>query len=315
MRHKEDIMDLRKIYVFGEDEERLDSYLAKEMEEFSRTYIHKLIKRGLVFVNGKKAKPRYIVKEGDFIQIEIPTPKKIELIPENIPLDIIYEDKDIVIVNKPKNMVVHPAHGNYSKTLVNALLYHVDKLSSGTNPLRPGIVHRLDKDTSGLLMVAKNDEAHRILSKQLKEQIVKRTYIALVYGILDIKEAIINAPIGRDPIDRRRMVVIDKNSKEAITYYKVLEEFREYTLLEVSLQTGRTHQIRVHMNYIDHPIVGDLVYSNRENEFGIRTQLLHGRNLGFIHPSSGKYMEFEAEPPQDFEKIIKLLEERRRRTS
>ena len=308
-------MDLREIYVLGDYGERLDSYLAKELEEFSRTYIHKLIKKGLVFVNDKQAKSRYIVKEGDFIQIKIPTPRKIELIPENIPLDIIYEDEDIVIVNKPKNMVVHPAHGNYSKTLVNALLYHVDKLSSGTNPLRPGIIHRLDKDTSGLLMVAKNDEVHRILSKQLKEQIVKRTYIALVYGILDIKEATINAPIGRDPIDRRRMTVIDKNSKEAITYYKVLEEFGEYTLLEASLKTGRTHQIRVHMKYIGHPIVGDSVYSNKENEFGMETQLLHARSLGFFHPSSGEYMEFEAEPPQDFKKIIKLLEERRKRTS
>lgn len=308
-------MDLREIYVVGEDKERLDSYLAKELKEFSRTYIHKLIKEELVLVNGKQVKPRYMVKEGDFIQIELPRPKKIELIPENIPLDIIYEDEDIVIVNKPKNMVVHPAWRNYSGTLVNALLYHVDKLSSGTNPLRPGIIHRLDKDTSGLLMVAKNDEAHKILSKQLKEQTVKRIYIALVYGRLDIEEAIINAPIGRHPIDRKRMIVTDKNSKEAITYYRVLEEFQEYTLLEASLQTGRTHQIRVHMNYIEHPIVGDSVYSNRKNEFGTRTQLLHGRSLGFFHPSSGEYMEFEAEPPQDFKRIIKLLEERGRRTS
>ena len=308
-------MDLREIYVSGEDEERLDFYLAKELDQFSRTYIHRLIKKGLVLVNGKDAKPRYIVKEGDSIQVQIPSPEKIELVPENIPLDIIYQDKDIVIVNKPKNMIVHPASGNYSNTLVNALLYHIDKLSSGTSPLRPGIIHRLDKNTSGLVMVAKNDEAHRILSKQLKERIVKRTYIALVYGILDIKEATINAPIGRDPIDRRRMIVIAKNSKEAITYYKVLEEFREYTLLEVSLQTGRTHQIRVHMNYIEHPIVGDPIYSNRENEFDIKTQLLHGRNLGFFHPSTGEYMEFEAEPPGDFKYVIKLLGERRRRTS
>ena len=308
-------MDLREIYVVGENKERLDSYLAKELKEFSRTYIHKLIKEELVLVNGKQAKPRYMVKEGDFIQIELPLPKKIELIPEKIPLDIIYEDEDIVVVNKPKDMIVHPTSKNYSKTLVNALLYYIDKLSSGTNHLRPGIIHRLDKDTSGLLMVAKNDEAHKILSKQLKEQTVKRMYIALVYGRLDIEEAVINAPIGRHPIDRKRMIVTDKNSKEAITHYRVLEEFQEYSLLEASLQTGRTHQIRVHMNYIEHPIVGDPVYSNRKNEFGIRTQLLHGRSLGFFHPSSGEYMEFEVEPPQDFKRIIKLLEERRRRTS
>lgn len=305
-------MDLVEICVSKEDNQRLDLYISKELGEISRTYIHKLIKDGLVLVNGKQTKPRYLVKNGDLIQIKLPKQKKFEPAPENISIDIIYEDQDILIVNKPQGMVVHPAPGNYSKTLVNALLYHVDKLSSVNGIIRPGIVHRLDKDTSGLLIVAKNDKAHKILSEQLKVRNMKRIYMALVYGVLDVEEATINAPIGRHPVDRKRMTVIYKNSKEAITHYQILERFIEYSLIEASLQTGRTHQIRVHMAYIKHPIVGDPVYSNRKNEFGINTQLLHAKRLGFFHPRTGEYMEFEAEPPEDFKKVIELLRKRNR---
>jgi 23S rRNA pseudouridine1911/1915/1917 synthase len=308
MRFEEGIMDLLEIQVDKIENERLDLYLSKELTEMSRTYIHKLIEEGLVLVNGKKPKPRYLVKKGDFIQVELPEPKKLEL----VPLDIIYQDDDVLIVNKPKGMVVHPAPGNYSNTLVNALLYHVDNLSSVNGVIRPGIVHRLDKDTSGLLIVAKNDKAHRILSEQLKERSVKRVYMALVYGTLDKGKGIINAPIGRHPIDRKKMAVIYKNSKEAITEYKVLERFKDYSLIEASLHTGRTHQIRVHMAYINHPIVGDPVYSKGKNKFGIETQLLHARKLGFFHPRTGEYMEFEVEPPKDFEEIIELLRKRNR---
>lgn len=305
-------MELLEIYVGEDDNERLDLYLSKKIDKISRTHIHRLIKEGLILVNGKKVKPKYLVKYKDFIEIKLPKPKKIKIIPENIPLDIIYEDEDILIINKPKGMVVHPAQGNYSKTLVNALLYHVDKLSSISGDRRPGIVHRLDKDTSGLLIVAKDNKAHKILSKQLKTRTVKRLYTALVYGELDIKEAVINAPIGRHPVERKRMTVIYKNSKEAITHYKVLEEFKGYSLIEASLETGRTHQIRVHMAYIDHPIVGDPVYSNKENEFGLDAQLLHAGELGFFHPKTGEYMEFKVEPPEYFKKIIELLRKRNR---
>ena len=305
-------MNLVEIRVSKEANQRLDLYISKELDKISRTFIHKLIKDGLILVNGKQTKPRYLVKNGDIIQIQLPEPRKLELIPEDIPLDIIYEDQDILIINKPQGMVVHPAPGNYSKTLVNALLYHVDKLSSVNGAMRPGIVHRLDKDTSGLLIVAKNDKAHRILSEQLKMRNVKRIYIALVYGILNVEQATINAPIGRNPVDRKRMTVIYKNSKEAITHYQILERFKEYSLIEASLETGRTHQIRVHMAYINHPIVGDPVYSNRRNEFGIDTQLLHAKKLGFFHPRTKEYMEFEAEPPEDFKRVTEILRKRNR---
>lgn len=305
-------MEKYEIYVDSESNERLDSYVAKQIEGISRTYVHKLIKEGLILVNNKKIKPRYIVKYGDFIHIDLPEPKRIELNPENIPLNILYEDSDIVVVNKPKGMVVHPAPGNESGTLVNALLYQIDTLSSENKDSRPGIVHRLDKDTSGLLVVAKSNVAYRSLLEQFKKRTVKRRYVALVHGKLNIEKATINAPIGRNPVNRKTMAVIDENSKEAITHYKILQEFNEHTLLEITLETGRTHQIRVHMLYIKHPIVGDSVYSRKKNRFGIKTQLLHASNLGFIHPTSGEYIEFEAEVPEDFKEIIRLLEIRNR---
>lgn len=303
---------MQKIYVDNEYGERLDSYLAKKIENLSRTYINRSIKKGLIRVNEKVVKPRYNIKEGDIIQIELPSIKKAKITPENIPIDIIYEDEYIIIVNKPKGMIVHPVDGNYSGTLVNALLYYVGESSLSSSDIRPGIVHRLDKDTTGLLVVAKNDKAYDKLLQQFLDQTIERTYTTLVYGDLEIEEATIDAPIGRNPVNRTRMTVIDKNSKQAMTHYKVLERFQGYTLLEVSLKTGRTHQIRVHMEYIGHPIVGDPIYTNVKSEFNISTQLLHANRLAFYNPSNDRYMEFEAELPEDFKAVIKLLEKRRR---
>ena len=300
-------MGLIEIYVNEEDYERLDSYLSKELDEISRTYIQRLIKDNRVHVNGVIKKSSYIVKEGDNIILDLPEPKKLELIPENIPLDIMFEDQDIVVINKPQNMVVHPAPGNYTGTLVNALLYHVDSLSSINGVIRPGIVHRLDKDTSGLLVVAKNDFAHRELSKQLKERNVHREYIALVNGVMKHEMGTINEPIGRDPKNRKKMTVIYENSKDAITNYWVIDSFAKYTLVKVRLETGRTHQIRVHFSHIKHAVVGDPLYSNIKNEFGIDKQLLHARKLGFIHPRKNEYVEFECSIPDQFKKTLDEL--------
>lgn len=301
-------MNLIEIYVEEiEDNERLDAHLATHFNDMSRTYIQKLIKEGLVLVNGKVEKSKYLVEEMDHITINIPNPVHLEVIAENIPLNIIYEDEDIVIINKEQGMVVHPAPGNYTGTLVNALLYGIKNLSSINGVIRPGIIHRLDKDTSGIIMVAKNDESHKYLSEQLKNRNVKREYIAIVHGVLNKKDGVINAPIGRDPRDRKKMTVINTNSKEAITHYKVIEEFQKYSLLKANLETGRTHQIRVHMAYINHPIVGDGTYSNNSNKFNINKQLLHAIKLGFNHPRTKEYMEFETEIPENFNEVLKTL--------
>jgi len=300
-------MDLYELYVEDESGERLDSYIADQIEEVSRSYANKLIKEGLVLVNGDRKKPKYIVKRGDFIQISLPERKGLEPVAEDIPLNIVYEDNDIIVINKPKGMVVHPAPGSVSNTLVNALLNYTSNLSDINGEIRPGIVHRLDKDTTGLLVVAKNNEAHKKLVKQLNERTLKRIYIALVHGNVKNDEGNINAPIGRNPRNRLKMAVTSINGKEAITNYRVLERFNDYTLLELSLSTGRTHQIRVHLSYINHPVVGDPLYTNRKNEFGVKTQMLHARKLGLINPVSGEYMEFFAEPPEEFLKIIELL--------
>lgn len=262
-------------------------------------------------MNDRTVKPSYIVKKGDLIQIKKPTVKKIELIPENIPIEIIYEDKDIAVVNKPEDMIVHPVKDNYSGTLVNALLYHIGRSSLSNSDIRPGIVHRLDKDTTGLLVIAKNDRAYNRLSKQFMGRTVKRIYMALVHGELDIEKAVIDAPIARDPINRTRMKVVNKVGRRAITHYNVLERFNGYTLLEISLKTGRTHQIRVHMDYIGYPIVGDPIYANRTNNFNVSSQLLHAGKLGFSHPSNERYMEFEVGPHERFIRIIELLRKRR----
>lgn len=303
-------MGLMEFYVDEDDFERLDFYISKELDEISRTYIQRLIKDNRVKVNDLNKKSSYIVKEGDRINIDLPEPKKLELIPENIPLNIVYEDNDVVIINKPQGMVVHPAPGNYSGTLVNALLYKIDSLSSINGVIRPGIVHRLDKDTSGLLIVAKNDFAHRELSSQLKSRDVHREYIALVNGLLKNDCGRINEPIGRDPKNRKKMTVIHTNSKEAITNYSVIKRFSKYTLIKVNLETGRTHQIRVHFSYIKHSVVGDPLYSTGKNEFKIDKQLLHARKIGFIHPRTKVYMEFECQIPEQFDAIINNLEKK-----
>lgn len=310
MRFREVRMDLIEIYVDEDIDERLDYYISKILKDRSRTYINKLIKNKLVLVNGEVVKPRYIVKNGDLIQVKLPKEKNIEIIPENIPIDIIFEDRDILVINKPKGMVIHPTPNNTSGTLVNALLYYDKNISSVGEALRPGIVHRLDKDTSGIIVIAKNQKAYKNLIEQFKLRKVKRVYIALIYGQLDIKEATINAPIGRDPANRTKMTVIYENSKEAITDYKVLQEFTDYSLVELSLQTGRTHQIRVHMAYLGHPIVGDMIYSNKKDEFNLDSQLLHAKKIGFYHPRNKEYLEFEAEFPENFTNIIKILEKR-----
>lgn len=304
-------METIELYVKDDSIERLDAFIAKNLNELSRSYIQKLIKEQFIIVNDKPAKSSYMVKSGDQVKVNIPEPIKTEIIPEDLPLDIVYQDKDLLIINKAIGMVVHPAPGNYSKTLVNALLFHIDNLSSINGTIRPGIVHRLDKDTSGLLVIAKNDKTHRKLSEELKSRNIKRIYNVLVHGVVANDRGKINAPIGRHEKDRKKMSVTKKSSREAITYYKVLKRFNKYTFLEVQLETGRTHQIRVHMAYINHPVVGDPVYSKRKNEFAIDKQMLHAIKLGFVHPSTDKYMEFEIELPEYFKDINEILESKR----
>ncbi|WP_460049094.1 RluA family pseudouridine synthase [Thermoanaerobacter brockii] len=297
-----------KIVLQGEKEDegkRIDVFLAAELD-YTRSYIKKLIVDGLVFVNGKTVKPSYKVKENDEVVLNIPEAEKIDVLPENIPLDILYEDDDIIVINKPQGMVVHPAPGNYSGTLVNALLYHCKNLSGINGILRPGIVHRLDKDTSGVMVVAKNDKAHISLSNQIKERSVFKKYVAIVEGVIKDEEGKIEAPIGRHPVDRKKMAVIE-DGRYALTLYKVLERFKENTLVEAVIKTGRTHQIRVHMAYIGHPIVGDHVYGFKRQKFKLEGQALHSSVLGFMHPTKGVYMEFEAPLPEYFVRLIEIL--------
>ena len=283
---------------------RLDIYIAENFNELSRTMIKKLIESNNVLVNDKSEKVSYKVQANDNISIDVPETK---LKAQEIPLDIIYEDSDIIVVNKPKGMVVHPANGNPDGTLVNAILSICKNSLSGIGgELRPGIVHRLDKDTSGLIIVAKNDKAHINMSEQIKERNVKKTYIALVRGNVPEEEATINMPIGRSTKDRKKMAVT-KNGKQAITHFKVLKRYSKYTLLEIKIETGRTHQIRVHMAEIGYPVVGDAVYSNGKNEFGIEGQMLHAYKLEFMHPITNKHMELTAPLPQYFEEILKKL--------
>ena len=288
---------------------RLDAFVA-ENTEFSRTNAQRLIKENKIKINGNSAKESYKVKIGDLVEIEDEEPKEIELKAQDIPIDILYEDNDIIVVNKPKGMVVHPANGNPDGTLVNAVMAKCkDSLSGIGGEIRPGIVHRLDKDTSGAIIVAKNDKAHINLSEQIKNHEVEKTYIALVKGIVSENEATINMPISRSTKDRKKMAV-NKDGKNAITHFKVLERFDKYTLLEVKIETGRTHQIRVHLSYIGYPIVGDEVYSNGKNEWGIKGQCLHAKSLKFEHPITGKEMFIEAPMPEYFRNIIKDLESR-----
>ena len=289
---------------------RIDSYIVDKNINLSRTAIKRLLDEGKILVNGKKQKPSYKPEVGDIITIEIMKPKEVELKPQDIPIDIIYEDKDIIVVNKPKGMVVHPANGNPDGTLVNAILAKCkDSLSGIGGEIRPGIVHRLDKDTSGLLIIAKNDQAHINMSKQIQDRKVIKKYIALVKGVIGENTATIDMPIARSTKDRKKMAV-DPKGKEAITHYKVLQRYDKYTLLEIKIDTGRTHQIRVHMSYIGHPVVGDMQYSNGKNEFGIEGQMLHSRYLEFDHPITGKRLKLEAPLPEYFEQVLKELEGR-----
>lgn len=289
---------------------RIDSYIVDKNINLSRTAIKRLLDEGKILINGKKQKPSYKPEVGDIITIEIMKPKEVELKPQDIPIDIIYEDKDIIVVNKPKGMVVHPANGNPDGTLVNAILAKCkDSLSGIGGEIRPGIVHRLDKDTSGLLIIAKNDQAHINMSKQIQDRKVIKKYIALVKGVIGENTATIDMPIARSTKDRKKMAV-DPKGKEAITHYKVLQRYDKYTLLEIKIDTGRTHQIRVHMAYIGHPVVGDMQYSNGKNEFGIEGQMLHSKYLEFEHPITGKRLKLEAPLPEYFEQVLKELEGR-----
>ena len=289
---------------------RLDIYIAENFNELSRTMIKKLIESNNILVNDKSEKVSYKVQANDNISIDIPEAKETKLKAQEIPLDIIYEDSDIIVINKPKGMVVHPANGNPDGTLVNAILSICKNSLSGIGgELRPGIVHRLDKDTSGLIIVAKNDKAHINMSEQIKERNVKKTYIALVRGNVPEEEATINMPIGRSTKDRKKMAVT-KNGKQAITHFKVLKRYQGYTLLKVNIETGRTHQIRVHLSTIGYPIVGDGVYSNGKNEFNVDGQMLHAESIEFAHPITGKKMKIEAPLPEYFNNVLKLLENR-----
>lgn len=294
--------------------ERIDKFLSCRLEEVSRSYIQKLIKEGHVSVNGKPVKANYKLGADDEICLEIPEAKEPDILPEDIPLDILYEDQDILVVNKPKGMVVHPAAGHYSGTLVNALMYHcIDSLSGINGVMRPGIVHRIDMDTTGSLLVCKNDEAHRILAEQLKEHTIRREYHAIVYGNLKDDAGTIDAPIGRHPVDRKKMSINHKNGKRAVTHYEVLERFGNFTYIRCRLETGRTHQIRVHMASLHHPLLGDEVYgpSSKPPFSGLKGQVLHAKILGIHHPSTGEYMEFDAPLPQYF---VDLLQKLRRKS-
>lgn len=301
-----------KCFEVKNENKRIDTYLSENIRDTSRVTIQRLVINGKVLVNGKTVKSSYKVQAGDKIEVEEEVPVEISLKAQEIPLEIIYEDKDIIVVNKPKGMVVHPANGNPDGTLVNAIMAICkDSLSGIGGEIRPGIVHRLDKDTSGIIIVAKNDKAHIHLSEQIKDHKVKKTYIALVRGFVKENEATINMPIGRSEKDRKKMAVT-KKGKEAITHFKVLERYDKYTLLQVNIETGRTHQIRVHLSQIGYPIVGDEVYSNGKNEWNVKGQCLHAKSLEFTHPTTGEMKHLEAKLPEYFENILKDLENRKK---
>ena len=297
-------------YTPGEEILRIDRFLGSRLEQVSRSYIQKLVKDGAVLVNGKPVKSSYKVENGDRIRLEIPDAVEPEIEAEPMALDILYEDSDIILINKPKGMVVHPAAGHYSGTLVNGLMAHCKNELSGINGvMRPGIVHRIDMDTTGVLIVCKNDKAHNSIAEQLKVHSITRKYYAIVHGVLKADTGTVNAPIGRHPVDRKKMSINEKNGKEAVTHYRVLQRFRRFTFVECQLETGRTHQIRVHMASIGHPLLGDQVYGPAKVPFsGLQGQTLHAGVLGIIHPSTGEYMEFTAPLPAYFEAILKKLE-------
>ena len=291
-----------------ENSKRLDKFICDKIEELTRSSVQKLINDGNVKVNGEKKNKNYICRSGDILNITIPEPSLIDVLPQNIPIDIMYEDDSLLIVNKSKGMVVHPAPGNYTGTLVNALLYHCGESLSGINGvIRPGIVHRIDKDTSGLLVVAKNDSSHKILVEKIKAHDFKREYEAVVYGNVKEDSGIIDEPIGRHSIDRKKMTVTHKNSKNAITYYNVINRYDGFTHIKLNLKTGRTHQIRVHMAYIGHPLAGDAVYGPKKVIKSLNGQCLHARTLGFVHPHSNNYMEFSSDLPDYFKYFLNQL--------
>lgn len=299
-------MEIITLPVLNPNNLRIDKYISENAENISRSYAAELCADGRVTVSGKKADKKYKPQDGEVIEIELPEPESLDLVPENIPLDIVYEDSDVIVVNKPQGMVVHPAAGNPNGTLVNALLYHCgDNLSAINGVIRPGIVHRIDKDTAGLLVAAKNNEAHLELSRQLKERKASRRYYALVNGRVT-EDGTVNKPIARHPKDRKKMAVV-QGGREAITHYRVLENFNGYTLLECILETGRTHQIRVHMASIGHSLVGDRAYGISKEKIKTDGQLLFAKTIGFDHPKTGEYMEFSADLPEYFEEILNKL--------
>ena len=299
---------LQRLTVSPEDAGvRIDKYLAEQLPDITRSYLQKLLKDGSVQMNGKPVKASTKTAVGAVIALTIPEPEEPEILPENIPLDILYEDSDVILINKPKNMVVHPAAGHYTGTLVNALMYHCRGDLSGINGvLRPGIVHRIDKDTTGVLIVCKNDRAHNALAEQLKEHSITRKYRAIVCGNLK-DEGTVDAPLGRHPQDRKKMAIVRSGGKRAVTHYRVLERFGNDTYIECQLETGRTHQIRVHMASLGHPLLGDEIYGRAKSPFKLEGQTLHAMVLGFIHPTTGEYMEFEAPLPEYFEKLLEKL--------
>ncbi|MBQ2848780.1 MAG: RluA family pseudouridine synthase [Clostridia bacterium] len=296
------------VFIVADDDcvgNRIDRILSDILSEYSRSFVQNLFADGLVFCNGKQVSKSFKLKKGDRLEFTVPEPKEISLEPQNIPLDIIYEDNDLLVVNKPRGMVVHPAPGNYDSTLVNALLWHCkDNLSGINGVIRPGIVHRIDKDTSGLLLVAKNDNAHISLSQQISVHSLDREYRAVIHGHLKELEGIVDAPIGRSPNDRKKMCVINQNSKNAVTHYKVLEEYKDFSFVALKLETGRTHQIRVHMAYLGHPVAGDPVYGPKNGVVSLGGQCLHAGLIGFVHPSTGEHIKLEAPLPDYFTDFI-----------
>ena len=302
---------MSNIFIVDEttDQIRIDKYITELLPNESRSYIQKLLKDGHILVDNSICKPNYKVKGGETINIDIPEPIEANIEAEDIPLDIIYEDSYVLIVNKPKEMVVHPAPGNYSGTLVNALMYHCkDSLSNINGVLRPGIVHRIDKNTTGCLIVCKNNQSHNFVADQLSEHSINRIYVGIVCGVLKDDEGTIDAPIGRDKRNRKLMSV-NEDGKRAITHYKVLKRFRDYTYVQFKLETGRTHQIRVHMAHINHPLLGDDQYGRQKCKFNLTGQCLHAKTIGFIHPSTKEYVEYEVEEPEYFKHLLDVLEE------
>lgn len=308
----EDIIEMEK-YCFSIDieneKQRIDKYLADELEDFSRSFLQGLFKEELILVNEKPVKANYKLRCGDEICLQIPEQKEVEIREENIPLDILYEDNDLLIINKPKGMVVHPSAGHESGTLVNAIMYHCkDNLSGINGEIRPGIVHRIDMDTTGSLIVCKNDKAHQAIADQIQVHSINRIYEGIVIGVVKEEEGTVHTMIGRSPSDRKKMAVVTRNGKEAITHYKVLKRFKNFTYMQFKLETGRTHQIRVHMAHLHHPLLGDKVYGPAKQPFSLQGQTLHAKVIGFVHPTTQEYVEFEAPLPDYFEDLLIKLE-------